>query len=139
MLTNSRNFNHSYLTTIEEDRTYHGIFWLPDHPENRVSGVLYLKKSDGVSLKLIGMFESDASIDLGLRLVEHQSILGELLPGSSIITLIGCKETERQSPYFHNTSKSATQRFIADGALFNTHLNSAEELKFSSFEFSTLT
>jgi hypothetical protein len=137
MFTLTRHFNQSFVNTIDLDETYHGHWWLPSNPQNRISGVLYLKRKGGISLTLIGMFQDDASDSIGHNLVEHDIILGELVPGSGPVTLLCCKERQRESPYINNTSKGAVQRFIAGHFLFNYHASDIKSLKFSYFEFST--
>jgi len=137
MFTKTRYFNPSFINTIEKDETYHGHWWLPNNPNDRVSGVLRLYKSGGIRLHLIGMFLNDTSEILGYHFADHDMILGELVPGNAPVTLISCKERQRESPYIHNSAKGAVQRFKAERLLFHHHINKIEELKFSSFEFST--
>lgn len=137
MFTLTRHFNQSFINSIDKDETYHGHWWLPSNPQNRVSGVLYFKRKGGISLTLIGMFQDDASDSIGHDLVSHDIILGELVPGSGQVTLLYCKERQRESPYINNTSKGAVQRFQANHSLFGYHAKNIESLKFSNFEFST--
>lgn len=137
MFTKTRYFNPAFINSIEKDRTYHGHWWLPADPANKVSGVLYLKKSGGVMLHLIGMFVADSSDILGYKFADHDTILGELLPGTQPITLINCKERQRQSPYLGNATDGAVQRFNAEFAIFGFHFNKAEDALFTSFEFSS--
>lgn len=137
MMKHTKHFNPSFITMIEEDGTYHGHWWLPSAPEDKIAGVLYLKKKGGVRLHLMGMFKLDETNQLGLRLTDHEVILGELIPGDSIATLIDCHERERESPYISNTAKGSVQRFIAKHLLFGRHIPTLNEVVFSSFEFST--
>ena len=134
MFTKTRYFNPSFINTIEKDETYHGHWWLPDRPDEPVSGVLYLRKEGGLRLHLIGMFPSDSSETLGHRFANHDIILGELLPGRQAVTLIDCKERQRQSPYLSNVADAAVQRFNAEYLVFSLHLKQAPDLKFSDFQ-----
>lgn len=59
------------------------------------------------------------------------------MPGRQAVTLIDCKERQRQSPYLSNVADAAVQRFNAEYLVFSLHLKQAEDLKFSDFEFST--
>jgi hypothetical protein len=137
MFTNTRYFNPSFINTIEKDETYHGRWWLADNPNDKISGVLRLYKKGGIRLHLIGMFMDDSSESLGLHFADHDIILGELVPGNVPVTLIYCKERQRESPYIHNTAEAAVQRFKAEHLLFGHHVDKIESLKFTSFEFST--
>ena len=61
MFSITRYFDPCFVNTIEKDETYHGHWWLPEKPDNKVSGVLRLLKKGGIHLNLIGMFLNDAS------------------------------------------------------------------------------
>lgn len=137
MMKHAKHFNPSFITMIEEDVQYHGHWWLPSAPDDRVAGVLYLKRKGGIRLHLIGMFRSDETQEFGHRLTDHDVILGEFMPGHSVATIIGCHERERESPYISNTAKGSVQRFIAKHVLFGLHVSAFTDLVFSSFEFST--
>jgi hypothetical protein len=95
MFTKTRHFNFGFINSIDEDGTYHGHFWTPENQEDKIAGVLYLKKEGGLSLKLIGMFAQDSSEILGLHFADHLVILGQFVPGMGSVTLVNCQERER--------------------------------------------
>ena len=136
MFTKTRYFDPSFINTIKEDQIYHGNWWLPENPNDRISGVLYLKRSGGIKLHLIGMFSNDSSEILGFKFADHPIIIGDNVPGGFHITLIGCEEEERRSPYLSNTTKDAAQKFNVNDLLMGCHINNTENLKFSQLEFS---
>ena len=137
MFTNTKYFNPSFLNTIQEDRTYHGNWWLPDYPQDRVSGVLYLRKTGGIKLHLIGIFLSDCNEEIGFEFANHDIIVGEIVPGHGMVTLISCGEQERKSPYLSNTSEGTTQKFNVENLLMGYHIPTLDNLRFTQFEFST--
>lgn len=137
MFTHNRYFHNEYLNLVEKDLTYHGHWWIPTMPENRLAGVLYLKKNGGIKLSLMGMFEADLRKDWQFVFSDHQIILGEIVPGGAPITLWDCKEIERKSPYVETTAKGTSQKFMMAAALFGFHLRTANDFKFKYFEFST--
>jgi hypothetical protein len=136
MFTKTRHFNPSFVNTVEKDKTYHGHWWVPEQPHHRVSGVLYVQKSGGIKLHLIGMFENDASETLGHTFADHYVILGDLVPGNATVSLANCKERQRKSPYMANISDGAVQQFRCDYMVIGQYL-SKDQMKFSSFEFCT--
>jgi len=50
MMKHTKYFNPSFITMIDEDTAYHGHWWLPGAPEDKVADVLYLKKKGGIML-----------------------------------------------------------------------------------------
>lgn len=64
-----------------------GIFWLPDNPNKKVSGVLRYSLSRGVELELF-----DRQIDLTSFIEFHPIVNGETLD-RNLITLSGCEMT----------------------------------------------
>lgn len=137
MFTKTRSFNPSFINTIQEDEIYHGNWWLPIHPDDKVSGVLTLSKTAGIKLNLIGMFKHDSSETLGHTFADHDIILGSTLPGNGLITIVNCKERQRESSSISNTVDGSVQRFNGEYLLMGHHTCEYKNLKFSKFEFST--
>ncbi len=126
MLTQSRYLGKSHLTSIEDDKTYHGLWWLHGHPTNKIQGVLSLKVEGGIYLSLIGSFKSD--IDTS-DFAEHGIIYGEIVPTLGSITLFHCQEFERR------ISHSTAQKFKAKYLIYGLHENQFEKLLFTRFTF----
>jgi hypothetical protein len=137
MFTHNRYFHNEYLNLVEKDLTYHGHWWLPDNPSNRLAGVLYLTKKGGIKLLLMGMFDADIRDDYQFKFADHKLILGEIIPGGAPLTLWSCKEIERKSPYIESTAKGTSQKFMMSAALFGFHIQRPDEFLFKYIEFST--
>lgn len=137
MFTHNRYFHTEYLNLVEKDLTYHGHWWLPNNPSNRIAGVLYLTKKGGMKLLLMGMFDADIRNDYQFTFADHKLVLGEIIPGGAPVTLWSCKEIERKSPYIESTAKGTSQKFMMSAVLFGFHIQSPEEFTFKYFEFST--
>ena len=50
-----------------EDRVHHGVWWLPEAPEHKVTGTFTFKRSEGPRLALIGTLVAPQEV------VEHLS------------------------------------------------------------------
>lgn len=72
-----------------EELKYAGVWWLPDKPEDRVSGTLRFTSDEGAILDLIGSFKDIKDID---KVQRAEFILGLSSDGKNI-TLYKCVET----------------------------------------------
>jgi hypothetical protein len=89
-------------------------------------------------LQLIGTLEYGLTKGLQqFNFMDYEIILGEITPGGAALTLCGCLEIERKSPYIEVTTKLTTQKFKMDCVLFGFHINTLHEFVFKHFEFST--
>ncbi len=136
MFKKTRYFNTSFINSIEEDRTYHGNFWKPENPKDKLAGVLSLKREGGITLTLIGMFEGNSEI-LDLDFDHHPILLGTIIPGLHPVSLVSCLERERRSPHVDNSSKGASQSFKVKYSILGVHCDNFKDLNFQYFEFST--
>jgi hypothetical protein len=135
MYTNTRGFLPAYINCIDKDETYHGLWWLPSNPEDKVAGVLYLRPKGGAKLVLIGSFKNEFAHGPDHIFVEHEVITGQIVPGGHIMTLVDCKEYEWKSPMFQVSKATSTQKFRIDNLVFSLQTESTP--KFQGFEFAT--
>jgi hypothetical protein len=107
-----------------EDFQYQGSWWLPEYPENKVSGILRFIHNQKIILELIGCFP-----------VNHSSIiLGNALNNKGgtqeKITLYGVSfKSQYGHPDFNDVSKSL---FNADFLLIGEHFIKSDDIEFSS-------
>jgi hypothetical protein len=95
---------------------YKGIWWIPNNPENKVSGILKFSPEEGTILDLIGSFENDNHIEI---------ILGKSYDGKDI-TLYNCFEKERS---FNTSGFSKSSVYV--GMIFvGAHFHKKKDIKF---------
>jgi hypothetical protein len=111
-----------------EDFQYQGSWWLPEYPENKVSGILRFIHNQNIILELIGCFP-----------VNHSSIiLGNALNNKGgtqeKITLYGVSfKSQDGHPNFNDVVKSL---FQADFLLIGEHFSKSDDIQFYSLSAS---
>ncbi len=108
-----------------------GTWWLPDSPDNRISGTLRYDPKEGAHLELIGSF----SLDIGLRSqskVPNQTIiLGSSVNGKAI-TLYKCYEKSFKIN-FPGLPRSV---FFANVIFIGYHFDTEEKILFDEIAIS---
>ena len=109
----------------------HGTFWLPDDPEDKVSGTLHISRSGEVKLSLIG-FLGDPVAMINRRLNRHigfvkkeWDIMHGTVTGYGRVTLYQCWDTGGVTVGGINTSK-----VYANYAFLGWHFNQPSEIVF---------
>ena len=107
-----------------EEFEYDGIWWLPENPNNKVSGKLKFHPVKGLKLQLIGSFKRLNNLNTFLQ---PPIILG-ITSNGKIITLYKCYESQSHMsmPGFLSSS------FIASFAFLGCHFEKEEEIRFDS-------
>ncbi len=103
---------------------YSGIWWLPSHPENQISGRLKFDPVKEISLDLIGSFHELKYLG---NIREEEIILG-LTSNGKLVTLYKCFETSKSIsfPGFAHSAYHAQFVFVGH------HFNKSEEFLFES-------
>ncbi len=103
---------------------YKGIWWLPDKPEEQISGTLRFAAAEGAVLELIGSFKDLQDMN---KILEPEIILGISSNGKNI-TLYKCFETKStiSFPGFQTSS------FYGNVVFVGVHFQKAEEIKFNN-------
>jgi hypothetical protein len=105
-----------------EEFEYKGVWWLPDKPNEKVSGTLRFIPNEGAILDLIGSFRIIEKIK---KMLNHEIILGVSSNGKNI-TLYKCfeKNVSFNFPGFRTSS------FYANIVFIGAHFQKPEEIKF---------
>ena len=107
-----------------EEFEYDGIWWLPEKPNNKVSGKLKFHPVEGLKLQLIGSFKELKDFN---TLLQPLIILG-ITSNGKLITLYKCYESQ-----FHmSMSGFLGSSFIASVAFLGCHFEKEEEIRFDS-------
>ncbi len=116
---------------LNESIEAHGTFWLPDNPEDKVSGTLHISRSGEVRLSLIG-FLGDPVAMMNRRLNRHigfvkkeWDILHGIVTGHGRVTLYQCWDTGGITFGGINTST-----VYANYAFLGWHFNQPSEIVF---------
>src|SRR2546428_480687 len=72
---------------MDESFSYRGYFWLPEHPEARISGTLSFSHAE-IALELLGSFDGAAALT---GLISRERILGLSADGKPL-TLEQCQQ-----------------------------------------------
>jgi hypothetical protein len=80
---------------LREIFSYKGLFWLPENPDDKVSGTLSFSPEDGITLELIGFLGSRRS---SAQLFETKIINGFSTNGKKL-SLFKCYESNRTASY----------------------------------------
>jgi hypothetical protein len=104
---------------------YNGMWWLPEKPKNRISGVLKFHPIDGANLELFGSFKKPK--DFFEALLKPNIILG-ITSDSEIVTLYRCCESTS------NISMSGilSSSLIVNMVLIGHHFEKEEDIIFDS-------
>lgn len=105
-----------------EEFEYEGIWWLPDKPEEQISGTLRFTPEEGAILDLIGSFRDIKDIDKKLK---PEIILGISSNGKNI-TLYKCFETKSTL----SNRGFLTSSFYANLVFVGAHFERKEDIKF---------
>ena len=109
---------------MSEKFEFKGIWWLPDKPEEQISGTLRFVAAEGAVLELIGSFKDLQDMN---KILEPEIILGISSNGKNI-TLYKCFETKStiSFPGFQTSS------FYGNVVFVGVHFQKAEEIKFNN-------
>ena len=77
--------------TLCDDFELRGIWWLPENPDQQVSGVLTFNSEDKIRLELIGSFKQLP--DFGKSEVEKKDIILGITSDGRLCTLADCYES----------------------------------------------
>ncbi len=80
---------------MREKFSYKGLFWLPENPDDQVSGTLSFSPEDGITLELIGLLGSDRNSG---KFFETKIINGFSTNGKKL-SLFKCYESNRSASY----------------------------------------
>jgi len=103
-----------------------GYFWLPEEPDNSKAGTLKYVPLEGLSLELMGSFQSINDCILG-QMLRPSIILGQSTDGKKI-TLYDTFGTGHQVVF----SGQAVSSFVANYAFVGKHFSQAEQISFCS-------
>jgi hypothetical protein len=117
--------------TLSDDFEYKGLWWLPDHPENKVAGIVSFD-GETITLELLGLLRTDPDF----ADVEH--FLPDIILGNAegkLITLYRAFEVESSIPWSDMADDLAsgilyTSSFIADDAFIGAHFESVNAIQF---------
>lgn len=107
-----------------EEFDYTGVWWLPNKPEEKISGTFRFAPHEGAILDLIGSFKDIKDMD---RILEPEIILGISSNGKGI-TLHRCVETKSSLSF----PGLLTSSFYAVVVFIGTHFQKTEDIKFKS-------
>lgn len=107
---------------MQDNIYYKGLFWLPEYPENKVTGSLTYSPEEGITLELIGFLgETKNSIEF----FEPQIINGFTTNGKKI-TLYKCYESNRSRSFPGMETSIIHSNYLFVGA----HFTSENEIAF---------
>ena len=107
-----------------EEFEYKGIWWLPDKPNEKVSGTLIFTSNKGAILDLIGSLKNIKDLD---KMLNTEIILGISSNGKHI-TLYKCFETKSS----FSSQGFPTSSFYAKLVFVGAHFQNSEDIKFKS-------
>lgn len=107
-----------------EEFEYHGIWWLPEQPDRKVSGTLRFYPVDNTSLDLVGSFKDVTE----LNVFQQPNIILGLTSDGKKVTLYECYESKSSlsMPGFLKTS------FIVSVVFLGHHFERKENIVFDS-------
>lgn len=111
-----------------------GSWWLPEKPEEKISGFIRFVPSQGAILDLIGTFKEIQERDNRIKeTLKSELILGISLDGKKI-TLHKCFETNTTINTSYNSnqieSKNFKTSFLAERIFLGAHFERKEDIKF---------
>ncbi len=104
--------------------TCKGLWWLPEKPEERVSGILTYVPQEGAFLELIGSF-TDSIANLTSTFAP-EIVLGETNQGH--VTLHGCVQTQ------FSIGAISSGKFMVRDVLLGHHFSSEADIKFEKLD-----
>jgi hypothetical protein len=108
---------------------YTGVWWLPEAPDNKVSGSLSIVYGDGIFLTLSESFNKDNVTDNELKAFNPTIILGKLINNTEI-TLYNCYEIV---PYLDSIGMPT--KLYCETAFIGVHFSKEEDIKFIDLTF----
>jgi hypothetical protein len=108
---------------------YTGVWWLPEAPENKVSGTLSIVYGNGIFLTLSESFNKDNDSDNELRAFNPAIIIGKSTNNIEI-TLYNCYEIV---PYLDSIRMPT--KLYCETAFIGVHFPKEEDIKFLSLTF----
>ena len=119
--------------TLCDDFELRGIWWLPENPDQQVSGVLTFNSEDKIRLELIGSFKQLP--DFGKSEVEKKDIILGITSDGRLCTLADCYESNSTLNFPGISCQKFESNYLLEGAHWN-HLKEIEFEKFSiGFEY----
>lgn len=112
-----------------EDFEYRGDWWLPEDPDNVISGTLTYAPRAGARLALIGSFKDVNDRSGYWEFSRHPLILGLTTAGKKI-TLYRCAESET-----HHTNAGLVSSYRAIIVIAGFHFSCVEDLTFKNLSF----
>lgn len=97
---------------------YNGIWWLPENPDNMISGTLKFHPIEGINLELIGSFKEIKDFN---AMLQHEIILGVSSDGENI-TLYKCYESQ------FNLARFSTSSFFVNIIFEGHHFKKEEDI-----------
>jgi hypothetical protein len=107
-----------------EEFEYKGKWWLPNEPDEKISGTIRFSPSDGALLELMGRFGDIKNFFEGLDI---EIVLGVSTDGKKI-TLYDCLETKKSI----GSEASGTSSIFAHKIFVGAHFAKKEDIKFRS-------
>lgn len=107
---------------------YNGLWWLPENPDNKISGVLKFHPVKGVNLELIGSFREFITFN---RVLNPDIILG-ITSNGKLVTLYKCLESRS----LESIPGFTTSSFIASMVFLGHHFENGENIQFDSLSLS---
>ncbi|MDI3546047.1 MAG: hypothetical protein PWP68_1464 [Rikenellaceae bacterium] len=108
---------------------YIGVWWLPEAPDNKVSGSLSIVYGDGIFLTLSESFNKDNVTDNELKAFNPTIILGKSINNTEI-TLYNCYEIV---PYLDSIGMPT--KLYCETAFIGVHFSKEEDIKFIDLTF----
>lgn len=124
---------------LDEPGEWSGLWWLPDHADQQVPGILRYSPDDGPVLSLIGAFEDRimSTPSPGLTLFHEGTRTWDVIHGTAEqreITLLGCVPIGGSRTIAARVKSPDKQIVVATTALVGAHVNGEDDAAFSAAE-----
>lgn len=129
MFTTRRHVDTGPVPTVESEKTYEALWWLPDDPEDKVSGKVILHPENGIHLILNGVFRAHGSRLESQSFSNEPIILGTQYSGAQF-TLLSCQEQKQEVPFGGGFQR---QKFVANRVLIRHHFERPEDVRLEWF------
>ena len=126
---------------LNEAAEWHGLWWLPEAPDERLPGVLRYDGKGGLSLSLIGAFENRISSNPapGVTLYHGANRTWDVIHGVAQqreITLLGCIPTGSRRNWGARVESPDMQIVCATTAIIGAHVSGEKDAAFAATEIS---
>lgn len=118
------NFVAKKKYTLSDDFELRGVWWLPDNPDLKITGILSFESKNKIRLELIGSFKSLP--DFAKTEIEEKEIILGVTNDGRFCTLVTCYEAGTTM----NMPGINCQRFEADYLLEGEHWDTKDEIEF---------